>query len=105
MHAFIDNVQFNFFTVIFPRININDPYKRLGISKEAFEDEIQSARTFLVQKYAGHKPSIEAIESAYDKIIMQNLYERKNPKINVKKTMRELGSKSVSCCTNCHKQI
>ncbi|MFS7955072.1 putative protein CHAPERONE-LIKE PROTEIN OF POR1, Chaperone J-domain superfamily [Helianthus anomalus] len=55
-------------TVIFPRININDPYKRLGISKDASEDEIKSARTFLVQKYAGHKPSVEAIESAHDKI-------------------------------------
>ncbi|KAF5798552.1 putative protein CHAPERONE-LIKE PROTEIN OF POR1 [Helianthus annuus] len=52
--------------VIFPRININDPYKRLGISKEASEDEIQSARTFLVQKYAGHKPSVNYIRSAQE---------------------------------------
>nr|XP_043632496.1 protein CHAPERONE-LIKE PROTEIN OF POR1, chloroplastic isoform X2 [Erigeron canadensis] len=75
---------------VFPRINIKDPYKRLGISKEASEDEIQSARNFLVQKYAGHKPSVDAIESAHDKIIMQQFYERKNPKINVKKKMREV---------------
>ncbi|KAE8685410.1 Pectin lyase-like superfamily protein isoform 1 [Hibiscus syriacus] len=28
-------------SAIFPRINVRDPYKRLGISKEASEDEIQ----------------------------------------------------------------
>ncbi|KAJ0703525.1 putative protein CHAPERONE-LIKE PROTEIN OF POR1 [Helianthus annuus] len=82
-------------SVIFPRINIKDPYKRLGISNEASEDEIQSARNFLVQKYAGHKPSIDAIESAHDKIIMQKFYERKNPKINVKKKMREVSQSRV----------
>ncbi|XP_031385329.1 protein CHAPERONE-LIKE PROTEIN OF POR1, chloroplastic isoform X1 [Punica granatum] len=75
---------------VFPRINVRDPYKRLGISREASEDEIQAARNFLVQKYAGHKPSLDAIESAHDKIIMQKFYERKNPKINVKKKVREV---------------
>ncbi|KAK3022213.1 hypothetical protein RJ639_047759 [Escallonia herrerae] len=76
--------------VIFPRINTRDPYKRLGISREASEDEIQAARNFLVQKYAGHKPSLDAIESAHDKIIMQKFYERKNPKINIKKKVRDV---------------
>ncbi|WJX88515.1 hypothetical protein P8452_70597 [Trifolium repens] len=73
---------------VFPRINVNDPYKRLGISKEASEEEIQGARNFLIQKYAGHKPSVDSIESAHDKIIMQKFYERKNPKIDVKKKIR-----------------
>ncbi|KAG8373248.1 hypothetical protein BUALT_Bualt11G0004200 [Buddleja alternifolia] len=77
-------------TAIFPRINVRDPYKRLGISKEASEDEIQAARNFLIQTYGGHKPSVDAIESAHDKIIMQQFYERKNPKINVKKKVREV---------------
>lgn len=77
-------------STIFPRINVRDPYKRLGISREASEDEIQAARNFLVQKYAGHKPSLDAIESAHDKIIMQKFYERKNPKIDVKKKVREV---------------
>ncbi|TXG53548.1 hypothetical protein EZV62_018804 [Acer yangbiense] len=80
---------------IFPRINVRDPYKRLGISNEASEDEIQAARNFLVQKYAGHKPSIDAIESAHDKIIMQKFYERKNPKIDVKKKVREVRQSRV----------
>ncbi|KAI4314782.1 hypothetical protein L6164_027657 [Bauhinia variegata] len=77
-------------TAVFPRINVRDPYKRLGISREASEDEIQGARNFLIQKYGGHKPSVDAIESAHDKIIMQKFYERRNPKIDMKKKMREL---------------
>ncbi|KAL5976536.1 hypothetical protein ACLOJK_020869 [Asimina triloba] len=80
---------------VFPRMNIKDPYKRLGISQEASEEEIQAARNFLVNKYAGHKPSVDAIESAHDKIIMQKFYERKNPKINVKKKVREVTQSRV----------
>ncbi|XP_073041306.1 protein CHAPERONE-LIKE PROTEIN OF POR1, chloroplastic isoform X2 [Primulina eburnea] len=75
---------------IFPRINVKDPYKRLGISKEASEEEIQAARNFLIQTYGGDKNSVDAIESAHDKIIMQKFYERKNPKINIKKKAREV---------------
>lgn len=75
---------------------MRDPYKRLGISREASEDEIQGARNFLIQKYAGHKPSVDAIESAHDKIIMQKFYDRRNPKIDFRKKMREVNqSKSV----------
>ena len=44
----------------------------------------------LIQQYTGHKPSVDAIESAHDKIIMQKFYERKNPKIDIKKKMREV---------------
>ncbi|KAJ8647920.1 hypothetical protein MRB53_000943 [Persea americana] len=87
---------------VFPRINIRDPYKRLGISREASEEEIQAARNFLINRYATHKPSIDAIESAHDKIIMQKFYERKNPKINIKKKMREVSQsrvvQAVGCC-------
>ncbi|VFQ99871.1 unnamed protein product [Cuscuta campestris] len=86
---------------IFPRINIMDPYKRLGISREASEEEIQSARNFLIKKYAGHKPSVDSIESAHDKIIMQKFYERKNPKINIKKKVKEVTqSKAVQFVTS-----
>ncbi|KAK8965540.1 hypothetical protein KSP40_PGU016316 [Platanthera guangdongensis] len=75
---------------VFPRIHIKDPYKRLGISREASEEEIQAARNFLISKYSGNKPSVDAIESAHDKIIMQSFYDRKNPKINIKKKVREI---------------
>lgn len=77
-----------FCAAIFPRINIRDPYKRLGISREASEEEIQAARNFLIQRYGGHKPSVDAIESAHDKVIMQKFYERRNPKIDIKKHVR-----------------
>ncbi|CAN6563253.1 unnamed protein product [Malus baccata var. baccata] len=82
-------------TAIFPRINVRDPYKRLGISREASEDEIQGARNFLIRQYAGHKPSVDAIESAHDKIIMQKFYDRKNPKIDFKKKYREVNQSRV----------
>lgn len=82
-------------SAIFPRINIRDPYKRLGISREASEDEIQAARKFLISKYGGHKPSVDAIEAAHDKIIMQKFYERKNPKIDIKKKVREVKQSRV----------
>ena len=74
---------------------MRDPYKRLGISKEASEDEIQGARNFLIRQYAGHKPSVDAIESAHDKIIMQKFYERKNPKIDIKKKVRQVSQSRV----------
>lgn len=80
---------------IFPRLNVRDPYKRLGISREASEEEIQAARNFLIQKYSGHQPSVDAIESAHDKIIMQKFYERKNPKIDIKKKVREVRQSRV----------
>ncbi|KAG8074310.1 hypothetical protein GUJ93_ZPchr0006g44204 [Zizania palustris] len=77
-------------TSIFPRINVKDPYQRLGISREASEEEIRAARNFLINKYAGHKPSVNAIESAHDRIIMQSLLDRRKPKVNLKKKFREL---------------
>ncbi|KAF2312368.1 hypothetical protein GH714_034395 [Hevea brasiliensis] len=81
--------------VVFPRIHVRDPYKRLGISREASEDEIQAARNFLIHKYAGHKPSVDAIETAHDKIIMQKFYDRKNPKIDIRKKVREVKQSRV----------
>ncbi|XP_057530237.1 protein CHAPERONE-LIKE PROTEIN OF POR1, chloroplastic [Amaranthus tricolor] len=75
---------------VFPRINVNDPYKRLGISPQASEEEIQAARNFLIQRYAGHQPSVDSIEAAHDKIIMQKFYERKRPKLNIKQKVRDV---------------
>ncbi|KAH9625983.1 hypothetical protein KSS87_008662 [Heliosperma pusillum] len=75
---------------VFPRINIKDPYKRLGISSEASEEEIQAARNFLLQRYAGHQPSVDAIEAAHNKIIMQQFHERRRPKLHIKKKVRDL---------------
>ncbi|XP_050375542.1 protein CHAPERONE-LIKE PROTEIN OF POR1, chloroplastic [Argentina anserina] len=80
---------------IFPRINVTDPYKRLGISREASDAEIQSARNFLVQQYQGHEPSVEAIESAHTTIIYQQLYARKNPRIDYKKKFKAVSQSRV----------
>ena len=88
----------------FPRINVRDPYKRLGISKMASEDEIQGASNFLIQQYAGHIPSVDAIESAHDKIIMQKFHERKNPKIDITKKVRQV-RQAVQSCELCFREI
>ncbi|CAI0392919.1 unnamed protein product, partial [Linum tenue] len=98
----ITNLVFmNLLDVVFPRIHVRDPYKRLGISREASEDEIQGARNFLIQRYGGHKPSVDAIETAHDKIIMQKFYDRKNPKIDINKKVREVKqSRFVQAVTN-----
>ena len=69
---------------------MKDPYQRLGISREASEEEIRAARSYLIRKYAGHKPSVDAIESAHDRIIMQSFFDRKKPKMDLKKKIREL---------------
>jgi len=49
----------------------------------------------LINKYGGHKPSVDAIESAHDRIIMQSFHDRKNPKINLKKKVREVSQSRV----------
>lgn len=72
-----------------------DPYKRLGISREADDDEIEGAWKFLVQQYAGHKPSKVAIDSAYEKIVMQRYHAKKNPPFDFKKKVRSLGQSRV----------
>ncbi|KAL5569569.1 hypothetical protein UlMin_026144 [Ulmus minor] len=65
------------------------------MANEPTEDEIQAAMNFLIRQYAGHKPSVDAIESADDKIIMHKFYERKNPKIDIKKMIREVNQSCV----------
>ncbi|KAJ7532647.1 hypothetical protein O6H91_13G036600 [Diphasiastrum complanatum] len=72
-------------TPVFPRIDVRDPYKRLGISQEASEEEIREARNFLLNQYGAHKQSAKAIESAYDKIIFESLRQRKKHKATTRK--------------------
>ncbi|KAJ4845464.1 hypothetical protein Tsubulata_042725, partial [Turnera subulata] len=78
-------------TAVFPRIHVRDPYKRLGISREASEEEINAARNYLIQKYAGHKPSVDSIEKAHNKIIYQHFSVRKDQKVSIFKMFREVG--------------
>lgn len=73
----------------FPRKNVWDPYKRLGISPYASEEEIWSSRNFLLQQYAGHETSEESIEAAFEKLLMTSFRERKKTKINLKTRLKK----------------
>lgn len=81
---------------VFPRVNVWDPYKRLGVSKDASEEEIQEARNFLIQQYAGHERSVESIEAAFEKIIMKSFRDRKRSKINLKSKLKKKVDESPS---------
>lgn len=76
-------------TSVFPRINVRDPYKRLGVSRDSSEEEIQEARNFLAEQYVGHERSRESIEAAHDKIIMESFRARKKSKINLKSNLKK----------------
>uniref|UniRef100_A0A453QQT0 J domain-containing protein n=2 Tax=Aegilops tauschii subsp. strangulata TaxID=200361 RepID=A0A453QQT0_AEGTS len=73
--------------LVFPRQKTWDPYKLLGVDHDASEEEINSARNFLLQQYAGYEENEEAIEGAYDKIMMKSYSHRKKSKINLKRKL------------------
>ncbi|KAI9088366.1 hypothetical protein K1719_029815 [Acacia pycnantha] len=72
----------------FPRTNVRDPYRRLGINRDASEEEIWGSRNFLLQQYAGHERSEESIEAAFEKILMTSFRQRKKTKINLKSRLK-----------------
>lgn len=73
----------------FPRLNVWDPYRRLGISPYASEEEIWSSRNFLLEQYAGHERSVESVEAAFEKLLMTSFKERKKTKINLKTRLKK----------------
>jgi hypothetical protein len=73
----------------FPRTSVWDPYKRLGVSLDASEEEIWGSRNFLLQQYAGHERSEESIEAAFEKILMASFQHRKKTKINLKSKLKK----------------
>ncbi|MCO5608350.1 hypothetical protein L7F22_062558 [Adiantum nelumboides] len=77
------------YTAVFPRIHVRDPYKVLGVTRDASEEEIQSAHNFLAEQYAHHERSREAVEAAHDKIIMESFRARKKSKINLKSNLKK----------------
>ncbi|CAL5002205.1 unnamed protein product [Urochloa decumbens] len=81
---------------LFPRQQSWDPYKLLGVDHDASEEEVQSARNFLLKQYAGYEESEEAIEGAYDKIIMNSYSHRKHSKINLKSKLKKQVEESPS---------
>lgn len=73
----------------FPRLHVWDPYKRLGITTDASEEEVWSARNFLIEQYANHERSAESIEGAFEKLLMTSFKSRKKMKINLKSRLKK----------------
>ncbi|KAL7114783.1 hypothetical protein ACP275_04G143200 [Erythranthe tilingii] len=73
----------------FPRTSVWDPYKRLGVSTDASEEEVWSARNFLLDQYASHERSAESIEAAFEKLLMTSFKNRKKTKINLKTKLKK----------------
>ncbi|XP_059651646.1 protein CHAPERONE-LIKE PROTEIN OF POR1, chloroplastic [Cornus florida] len=73
----------------FPRMRVWDPYKRLGVSTDASEEEIWGSRNFLLDQYARHETSAESIEAAFEKILMASFWKRKKSKINLKSRLKQ----------------
>jgi hypothetical protein len=63
-------------------------YERLGVTEEASFDEIQEAKSRLVQQHSGDRKQIEAIETAYDAVLMDRLRLRQEGKIKVPDRIR-----------------
>ena len=64
------------------------PYETLGVAEDASFEEIQAARQRLNHKYQGNTQVMEAIEGAYDAIIMERLKLRKEGRIRVPERIR-----------------
>lgn len=73
----------------FPRLHVWDPYKRLGVTTDASEEEVWSARNFLLDQYANHERSFESIEAAFEKLLMTSFKNRKKMKINLKSRLKK----------------
>ncbi|GAB2211582.1 hypothetical protein Droror1_Dr00024901 [Drosera rotundifolia] len=73
----------------FTRMNTWDPYKRLGVSNHASEEEIWGSRNFLLQQYEGHERSVESIEAAFEKLLVQSFKARKASKMNLKSRLKK----------------
>jgi hypothetical protein len=65
-----------------------NPYEQLGVSEESSFEEIQIARDRLVAQYEGDRPRQEAVEAAYDAVLMDRLRMRAEGKIKVPDRIR-----------------
>jgi hypothetical protein len=64
------------------------PYEKLGVNEEASFETVRDARDRLLREYAGDESEQEAIEVAYDAILMDRLRARKEGKIAVPDRIR-----------------
>jgi len=69
-------------------MSVENPYELLGIPENATFDEIQTARNRLTQEYSNDPKRQEAIETAYDSILMERLRMRQEGKIRVPEGIR-----------------
>jgi len=65
-----------------------NPYEKLGVTEDASFDEIQDAKKRLMQQHCGDQKLVEAVEAAYDAIIMDRLRMRQEGKIKVPERIR-----------------
>lgn len=63
-------------------------YEELGLTEDATFDDIQAARSRLLQQYSGDRKRLETIEAAYDAILMERLRMRQEGKIKVPEGIR-----------------
>ena len=64
------------------------PYEQLGVSEDSSFDEIQAARSRLLEENAGDRQISEKIEMAYDALLMERLRMRQEGKIKVPERIR-----------------
>mgnify|MGYP000211460446 FL=1 len=65
-----------------------NPYEQLGVTEDASFEEIQEAKTRLTKEYEDDQRLKEAVEAAYDSIIMDRLRLRQEGKIKVPERIR-----------------
>jgi len=63
-------------------------YERLGLTEDASFDEIQDAKSRLIEEVGSDRKQVEAIEAAYDAILMDRLRLRQEGKIKVPDRIR-----------------
>jgi hypothetical protein len=70
-------------------------YETLGVTESASFEAIQSARTKLAKEHATDTPRLQAIEKAYDALLMERLRLRQEGKIAVPDGVRFAENKPV----------
>lgn len=69
-------------------MNQTNHYKTLGLDENSSFEEIQSARDRLLKEHDGDRKQSEAVEMAYDAILMERLRQRQEGKIKVPDRIR-----------------
>ncbi|OKH31913.1 molecular chaperone DnaJ [Calothrix sp. HK-06] len=65
-----------------------NPYEKLGVSEDATFEDIQNARSRLLEQCKGDNKRIELVEAAYDAVLMDRLRMRQEGKIKVPERIR-----------------